>query len=248
MAIDDRATPGGRPVPSGGRAVARRAVVPLLAVALAIIGVMWLVGTLLVNGSFPALTSLDGRVTQWVVARRTPPLDSISHVGTRMADTLVALVVAAVAVVALRWWLGRWRESLIVVVAIVGELLIFLAITALVHRDRPPVLRLDEAPPTSSFPSGHTGAAVALYACLAVLVLRTGPHRPLARALAVIGLAIPVLVAASRVYRGMHYLSDVVAGALASGIWLAVVLIVLLPRPARHRPDEPPGRERPAGS
>lgn len=106
-----------------------------------------------------------------------------------MADTLVALVVAAVAavaVVALRWWLGRWRESVIVVVAIVGELMIFLAITALVHRDRPPVVRLDGAPPTSSFPSGHTGAAVALYACVAVLLLRTVPHRPLARILAVL--------------------------------------------------------------
>jgi undecaprenyl-diphosphatase len=163
-------------------------------------------------------------------------LDTITHFGTAMADTVVALIVAAVAVVALRWWLGRWREPLVVVVAIVGELLIFLAITALVHRDRPSVVRLDEAPPTSSFPSGHTGAAVALYACLAVLLLRTAPHRPLARILAGVGLAIPVLVAASRVYRGMHYLTDVVAGAIASGIWLAVVLIVLL-RPA---PDAQP--------
>lgn len=235
MAIDDRRASGERPVHSGVGAVVRRAVGPLLAAAVAIIGLMWLLGTLLVNGSFPAVTALDTSVTGWVVDRRTPPLNAISHVGTRMADTLVALIVAAVAVVALRLWLGRWRESVIVVVAIVGELLIFLAITALVHRDRPPVLRLDEAPPTSSFPSGHTGAAVALYGCLAVLLLRTVPHRPLARTLAVVGLAIPVLVAASRVYRGMHYLSDVVAGALASGMWLAVVLVVLLPRPGRGR-------------
>lgn len=243
MAIDDRPASGERPVRSGARAVVRRAVLPLLAAALAIIALMWLLGTRLVNGSFPAVTGLDTEVTQWVVARRTPLLDTISHVGTRMADTVVALVVAGVAVVALRWWLGRWRESVIVVVAIVGELLIFLAITALVHRDRPPVVRLDEAPPTSSFPSGHTGAAVALYACVAIVLLRTVPHRPLARALAVVGLAVPVLVAASRVYRGMHYLSDVLAGALASGIWLAVVLVVLL-RP----PPAPNGRPAATGA
>jgi len=151
--------------------------------------------------------------------------------------------VTAVAVVVLRWRLGRWRESLIVVVAVVGELLIFLAITALVHRDRPPVVRLDEAPPTSSFPSGHTGAAVALYACLAVLLLRTVPRRPSARAMAAVGLAIPVIVAASRIYRGMHYLSDVVAGAIASGIWLAVVLVVLLrPAPDRRPPADEASR------
>ncbi len=233
MAIDDRTASSDRPVRSGARTVVRRVVLPLLIAALAIIGLLWLTGTLLVNGSVPSLTRLDTAVTQWVVDRRTPPLDLASHVGTRMADTLVALIAAAVAVVALRWWLGRWRESVIVVVAVVGELLIFLAITALVHRDRPPVVRLDQAPPTSSFPSGHTGAAVALYAGLAVLLLRTVPHRPLARILAVVGLAIPVVVAASRVYRGMHFLTDVVAGAVASGIWLAVVLVVLLrPTPA----------------
>lgn len=243
MAIDDRPVSGERPVRSDARSIVRRVVLPLLAAALAIVGLMWLLGTRLVNGSFPALTGLDTSVTDWVVDRRTPLLDTISHVGTRMADTVVALVVAAVAVVALRWWLGRWRESVIVVVAIVGELLIFLAITALVHRDRPPVLRLDEAPPTSSFPSGHTGAAVALYACVAVLLVRTVPHRPLARILAGVGLAIPVLVAASRVYRGMHFLSDVVAGALASGIWLAVVLVVLL-RPT----PEPDGRTSATGA
>lgn len=239
MAIDSRSSTGERPTGHDVRTIALRAGLPLFAAALAIIGLMWLVGTLLVTGSFPGLTRLDAATTQRVVARRTPLLDTLTHVGTTMADTLAALVVTAVAVVLLRWWLGRWRESVIVVVAVIGELLIFLAITALVHRDRPPVVRLDEAPPTSSFPSGHTGAAVALYVCLAVLALRTVPHRPLARVLAAVGLAIPVIVAASRVYRGMHYLSDVVAGAFASGIWLAVVLVVLL-RPA---PDERPSAD-----
>ena len=53
------------------------------------------------------------------------------------------------------------------------------------------------------------------------------------------GLVIPVIVADSRVYRGRHYLSDVVAAAIASGIRLAVVLVVLL-RPA---PDERPSAD-----
>ena len=57
--------------------------------------------------------------------------------------------------------------------------------------------------------------------------------------LAAVGLAIPVIVAASRVYRGMLYLSDVVAGAFASGIWLAVVLVVFL-RPAPAADGRPP--------
>ena len=88
--------------------------------------------------------------------------------------------------------------------------------------------QLDQAPPTSSFPSGHTGAAVALYGCLAVIMLRNIPRRWVAVGLALVGFAIPILVAASRVYRGMHFLTDVVTGAIAGGIWLTVVLMMLL--------------------
>ena len=227
MTMNRRAPIADQSTQRPSRSVVLRSGIVLLTAAVGIIGVMWLCGTLLVDGAVPPLTRLDTSTTEWVVARRTPLLDTLT-LGTMMADTIVALIVAAVAVVALRWWLGRWRESLIVVVAIVGELLIFLAITALVHRDRPSVPRLDQAPPTSGFPSGHTGAAVAIYACLAVLLLCTVPRRPLARALAAVGFAIPIIVAASRVYRGMHYLTDVVAGAIASGIWIAVVLAVLL--------------------
>ena len=157
----------------------------------------------------------------------------MTHVGSMMADTIVALAVTAVAVVVFRLWLGRWRESLVIVVAIVGELLIFLVITATVHRARPAVPQLDQAPPTSSFPSGHTGAAIALYGCLAVILLRNVTPRWVAVSLAVLGSVIPVVVAASRVYRGMHYLTDVLAGALASGIWLTVVLVLLLPTRSR---------------
>ena len=65
--------------------------------------------------------------------------------------------------VALRLWLGRWRESWTLPTPLVGELLAFLVVTAVVNRPRPGVPHLDAAAPTSSFPSGHTAPAVALY-------------------------------------------------------------------------------------
>jgi undecaprenyl-diphosphatase len=205
----------------------RRTIAPLFVAAVGIVGLMWILGSLLVRGSVPSFVSqTDMQTTAWAVEHRTPTLDSVTHIGTTMADTVVALSVTAAAVVILRLWLGRWRESLILVVAIVGELLIFLAITALVHRARPAVPQLDQAPPTSSFPSGHTGAAVALYGCLAVILLASARPRWVAASLALLGFAIPIIVAASRVYRGMHYLTDVLAGVLASAIWLTVVLVV----------------------
>jgi len=200
-----------------------------LATAIGIVALAAIVGSLLVNGSVPFLARADPGVSEWAAEHRTPTLDQVTHVGTMMADTVIAIAVAAVVVVVFRLWLGRWRESLVIVVAILGELLIFLAITAIVHRARPAVAQLDQAPPTSSFPSGHTGAAIALYGCLAVILLRNVKPRWAAMGLATICVAIPMVVAVSRVYRGMHFVSDVLAGALASGIWLIVVLLILLP-------------------
>ena len=231
MATGIRTSTGDRPTRKPPGQNPARAVATLFATAVGIVGLMWIVGTLLVDGVLPAFVGqADIRASEWVVDHRTAALNGMTHVGSMTADTFVALAVTAVVVVMLRIWLGRWRESLTVVVAIVGELLIFLAITATVHRARPLVPHLDQAPPTSSFPSGHTGAALALYGCLAVILLRNAKPRWLAVCLAVLGFAIPVLVAASRVYRGMHYPTDVLAGLLASGIWLTVVLLVLLPR------------------
>ena len=82
-------------------------------------------------------------------------------------------MLTVVLVIVFRLWLGRWegvRHG--VPVAILGELFVFLLVTNTVGRPRPPVPRLDQAPPTSSFPSGHTAAAVALYGCIALVVLR----------------------------------------------------------------------------
>lgn len=171
----------------------------------------------------------DKAVSRWFAERRTPTLDTLTHIGTLLSETGTAIALTAVLVVVLRWWLGRWRESIAVLVAILGELFVFLLVTNTVDRPRPEVPRLDVAPPTSSFPSGHTAAAVALYGCLALVLLRQMANRTVARVLALLCFCVPVVVAVSRVYRGMHYVTDVVFGALGGGIWLLATVLVVLP-------------------
>jgi membrane-associated phospholipid phosphatase len=176
-----------------------------------------------------AIVNGDVRVSRWFVPHRTPVFDTLTHYGTLLSETITAIALTVVLVVVFRLWLGRWRESVAVLVAILGELFVFLLVTNTVDRPRPPVPRLDQAPPTSSFPSGHTAAAVALYGCVALVVLRQMATRWLARLIAVLCCLVPVIVATSRVYRGMHYVTDVLFGAIGGGLWLLVTVIVVLP-------------------
>ncbi len=197
-----------------------------------------LVGWAIVNLATPsAMTVWEDGVNEWFVVHRTPPLDTLSQFASSLANSRTCIAVLVVVAITFRLWLGRWRESDALFAAIAGELLIFVAVTAVVARQRPDAAQqLDAAPPTSSFPSGHTGAAVALYGCIAVITLRQLRPRWFAVTFSTFIFLIPVVVGVSRIYRGMHHPVDVIFGAVCGGVWLVLVLATVLPA---TRPGEP---------
>jgi undecaprenyl-diphosphatase len=213
-----------------------RYVVPRLLAGGAAVYAFLVAGGLLMTRVFDHgwLIREDRSVSRWFLTHRTPTLNSWTQVGSSLSDTLSAVVLTILLVAGLRLWLHRWRESIAIFLSIQGELFIFLLVTATVHRQRPSVTRLDPAPPTSSFPSGHTGAAVALYVGVAVLLFvlsRNWSYRAGALAVAGVVCLVPVVVALSRLYRGMHFLTDVLAGAVAGGLWMAIVMATVLTAP-----------------
>lgn len=208
----------------------------LVAAAVVLLLVMVLLGALITKVvAHSSLGAADARMDADLVRHRTPTLNRITHAATYLAETTTISILAAALVVVLRLTLRRWRESIFIGVAVAGEVAIFLVVTLAIHRHRPAVPELDSAPPTSSFPSGHTAAAVALYGGLAVAAWRS-PHRPsamrsLLRAGAtLLAILIPIGVGFSRIYRGMHYPTDVLGGALLSVCWLSAAAALLLPR------------------
>jgi membrane-associated phospholipid phosphatase len=183
----------------------------------ALVGVGWVLAKV-VNDD--GIGRADSAVSRWLAGERTPGLNDATRYTSGVGGTLTvaALAVVAVAFAALAW--RRWREPMLVAVAVAGEVATFLVVTMLVDRERPPVRHLDEAPPTSSFPSGHTAATIALWGSLAVLANERARSAVVRNLFLVLAFVVPVVVASSRMYRGMHYLSDVLGGMLLGGLWL----------------------------
>jgi undecaprenyl-diphosphatase len=116
---------------------------------------------------------------------------------------------------------GVWLFLLVVVV---GEVLLTNGIKLLVDRDRPSVLRLTGAS-GPSFPSGHSAAAAACWAAMALVVTRASGRRARAFAAAVAAF-VAAAVATSRALLGVHWLTDVVAGVALGWGWFTLVAIV----------------------
>lgn len=206
------------------RDVQKRRATIALATIIGLIGVAVLIGSQL-----PDTTAPDAQISSWFADRRTPTWNTVTAFFSGAASTFVVIGIGltVMAVNAVR----RRRDGLMVlVVAMFGEVVIFLSITALVDRPRPDVAHLDPAPPTSSFPSGHTMATFVLWTAIAVVAtVQAWPYllRLLTRFLAVF---MPLAVALSRVYRGMHHPTDVTASLLIGCIWTVVVISLFTPR------------------
>ncbi|MEN3356092.1 MAG: hypothetical protein V7637_74 [Mycobacteriales bacterium] len=200
-------------------AAGRRLAVPALALAAVMVGL----GLLLVHVLAKSwVGTADLAADRDLAAEHSGPGNAITAVLTAMASTPVIIGLTAVAAVGFRLAYRRWRESVFVVCCVAGETLIFLLTTLLVHRNRPPVAHLDVAPPTSDFPSGHTAAAVCFYGAVAAVVLLRHSRGLLRGAAVAVAVAMPLLVGTSRLYRGMHFPTDVLAGLLLGTTWLTV--------------------------
>jgi undecaprenyl-diphosphatase len=180
----------------------------------------WLAGS--------AFEKKDAWIDRWFASRRDATWNTVTQVGSHLAETMTIIALGVIAFVALRLVLGRWRESIFVAIALIGEVSIFVCTTLVIDRPRPAVTHLDAAPPTSSFPSGHTAAAVTLYGAIAIIVWSCSQRSWLRGLFGVLAVFMPVAVALSRMYRGMHYPTDVLGGALLGVLWLSVTSVVLM--------------------
>lgn len=176
------------------------------------------------------MSDLDSTVRSWVVDNRVGVLDPVFEGLSYVGSFGFVWLLLAVAVSGFSWsrpWLWvRVGAAILVAEGVSG------ALKEWIGRDRPPLEDPDpeplvELPVTYSFPSGHATVA---FACAGVLALAVPRLRVPLYALA-------ALIAFSRVYVGVHYPGDVIAGAVL-GIGIAIALRKLAGALRRSAPPQ----------
>jgi undecaprenyl-diphosphatase len=165
--------------------------------------------------------SIDLEAVRDIAGERSAGLTAAARVVTWAGSSFVLVPLALVCCLVLIR-VGMRQEAFAVAVSLAGAVLISDVVKLLVSRSRPPVAHL-QAVAGSGFPSGHATQASAFWFSL-VLALRATRVAPLfTRVAAGLALGLVLAVALSRVYLGVHYPADVVAGVLLGSGWAAFV-------------------------
>ena len=194
--------------------------------ALLAIGGTWAFAELAVHVRSGATQLFDDAVMQWMGAHQVPWLKTVMVQLTALGTGVVVMMVVFVA--ALFLWLTKHKHSaaLLLVTTSVG-IVINGMLKNVFHRTRPQIFPWGTDAFTTSFPSGHAMSAAIVYGTVAYLAARLQRTR-LARAITIgVALVLVVLISLSRIYLGVHYPSDTLAGVTIGFAWAAFCMATL---------------------
>jgi membrane protein DedA with SNARE-associated domain/membrane-associated phospholipid phosphatase len=209
---------------------------------LAAAGGLWLFGGVvedLLTGD--PLVHFDRLVDDYLHSHATAHLTTFFLIVTAFGST-VAIVLLGVVVAALLAWRRLWTLLWTWIAAVAGSALLNWLLKGLFQRPRPHFAHPLVVESSYSFPSGHAMESFVVYGMLAyfaVLALRSWESR----VGVVCGAAlVVVLIGFSRMYLGVHYFSDVVAGYAAGGVWLSALITGVETIQRSRKETKPTGR------
>jgi membrane-associated phospholipid phosphatase len=204
----------------------RRLGLPLLGALLALAMSLWAFGAIVDEQILEGETRTDERLAVWLHGRATEPLTDVFRAVTRLGNFITLFAVTLVAVVI--FWRRRERiDAAFVALAALGAQVLSTGMKLGFRRDRPFFPDPLATESTFSFPSGHALVSLAVYGSIAlVLARRLSSHTQRALLLGATALLV-IAIGFSRLYLGVHFLSDVLAGYAAGAAWLAFLYVVL---------------------
>ena len=144
----------------------------------------------------------------------------LTIIGTPVGLGVVVLIIAALLAVRRRW---RWAMYLIFTTAVGG--LLNLQLKAFFARARPDLAEALRHTSGYSFPSGHAMGATVCFGALSYLAFRAIPNWRERAAAVAFSVSMIVAIAASRIYLGVHWISDIGAGIAAGLIWIVTTTV-----------------------
>jgi len=189
----------------------------LAAAVLALAG--WLVtgpGRLYISG-------FDSSIRAAVRQMHSPLWTSLFLAVTKLGSTIYLAIIgsaAGIVFIGLRWF----RPLGLLIIAMSGQAILHNGAKLYFARPRPAALMGYPAAESFSFPSGHALSAFCLYATVVWLIANRLENPAVKAAISAAALLLIFLIGLSRLYIGVHYPSDVLAGWLAAGIWTAAVI------------------------
>ncbi|MGH7618239.1 MAG: phosphatase PAP2 family protein [Gemmatimonadaceae bacterium] len=168
----------------------------------------------------------DDAIMHWIGAHQIPLLESVMLEVTALGTGTVVGMIVLIAGTFL--WLNRHRHSaILLIVATLGGIVLDNLLKIGFNRPRPQIFEWGTHAASSSFPSGHAMSSAIVYGTVAYLAARL-QRDALARILTfVLAAIIIVMISVSRVYLGVHYPSDILAGLLIGIAWAAFCMAVL---------------------
>lgn len=197
----------------------------LLGALLALTAGAWLFGWM-VEDLTEGDTQVDERFADWLHAHATPALTTFFESVTRLGNLPTLIVVVAVAAVVL-WRQRRIADLQLLLLASIGAEVITVGLKLGFQRERPLFADPLASESTFSFPSGHASVSLAVYGTLGFIVARHLHDRRAQLAVLIAAALLILLIGFSRLYLGVHFLSDVIAGFSLGIAWVSLCIVLL---------------------
>lgn len=181
---------------------------------------------------------VDSPWREWVIDKRSGTLDTVFTVISTLGSSLVLAPLAVVLVIVLTLR-GFRSDALLVSVTTMGALVFGPLLKSVVERPRPEHGHLVVVN-SWAYPSGHSLTSMAVLGVLIALAARHLPNRPARITVIALGVLMIVAVGLSRVYLGVHWPTDVLAGWLIGSVWLGLCLFLFGRHARRGSPAESP--------
>lgn len=185
-------------------------------IPLGVLSLLFIILTILVCTN--TIEPLDNAVSSFIISIRSPELTNTMNIITNISGSYALIVFTTLFIIMIK----KKKYPLAITINLIAVFITSQLAKAIVERDRP--LDMLVSAPGYSYPSGHSMVGLAYFSFLSYLVIKYIPNKIVKIILPIVFTITILLVGFSRIYLGVHYLSDVLAGFLLGAIYLIIFI------------------------